>query len=338
MLNVYFHPKFDFKITASPNPYIFNLENSLAQKYNIINKNYNKKGVLDFFNYLFKADIYLFNWIENLSERRYGGIQVIFFCLFLIAAKCLRKKIVWILHNKYSHNISRSKWVDIMYYIMLKHSDLILTHSKSGINFVKERNPLYSKKVKYFMHPINPIFPTLSHSDCIYDFLIWGTIQPYKGIVDFLKYLKDTGKIHFFKILIIGRCLDYQYKKEVDKYLAINIIHLDEYYEIREIANFANQAKFTLFTYKPESLLSSGSLMDSIGMGSAIIGPNIGAFKDLSSYHFINTYSTYDKIIDIYNTYNSNKDSRLKEIDNFCHENSWELFSEKLCKEINKII
>ena len=303
MLNVYFHPKFDFKITASPNPYIFNLENSLAQKYNIINKNYNKKGVLDFFNYLFKADIYLFNWIENLSERRYGGIQVIFFCLFLIAAKCLRKKIVWILHNKYSHNISRSKWVDIMYYIMLKHSDLILTHSKSGINFVKERNPLYSKKVKYFMHPINPIFPTLSHSDCICDFLIWGTIQPYKGIVDFLKYLKDTGKIHFFKILIIGRCLDYQYKKEVDKYL-----------------------------------LSSGSLMDSIGMGSAIIGPNIGAFKDLSSYHFINTYSTYDKIIDIYNTYNSNKDSRLKEIDNFCHENSWELFSEKLCKEINKII
>ena len=115
-------------------------------------------------------------------------------------------------------------------------------------------------------------------------------------------------------------------------------MHYDRLYEIEEISTFAEQSKFILFTYEPLSVLSSGSLMDSIRMRSIIIGPNIGAFKDLSSYSFINTYNNYDEIIKIYNDYKCNKAFICKEIKDFCKENSWDLFAEKIDLELVKII
>jgi beta-1,4-mannosyltransferase len=334
MDNIYIYPK----VEGADNPYIKNLEDSLSIQYEIINKNIIINGVLDLFRYILKTDVYFFNWIEDLAVRRYGSIQIIVFVLFLICAKCLRKKIVWTLHNKYTHYKIRSYRVDFMYSVMLKHSDLIFTHSQSGIDIIKEKNPSYAKKIKYLVHPIKPILPLLSHTDYIYDFLIWGDIHPYKGVVEFLRFLKETENIHLFKILIVGRCLNNHYKNELNKYLSLNIIHYDKFYEIEEIASFANQSRFTLFTFKPESFLSSGSLMESIRMGSAIIGPNIGAFKDLNSYSFIKTYNTYDEILEIYNNFDYSKSSIYTEAVKFCNENSWDLFGEKLLKELSKVL
>lgn len=334
MCNIYIYPK----IALDDNPYIKDLEDSLSVYYKIINKYYTGIGVLDLFTNLIKTDAYFFNWIEDLAMKRYGKIQVVVFVLFIICAKCFKKKVVWTLHNKYSHYKIRGNWVDFMYNFMLKHSDLIITHSQAGIDLIKEKKPAYAKKIKYLIHPIKSILPSLSHTDCIYDFLIWGDIYPYKGVAEFLKFLNESGNIQLFKILIVGRSLDIHYKNEVNKYLSNNIIHYEEFYEIEEIANFANQAKFTLFTYRPESVLSSGSLMESIRMGSAIIGPDNGSFKDLSSYNFIRTYNTYDEILEIYNNFNYSKNSILVEAEKFCHEYSWDHFGEILFKELSEVL
>ena len=284
MKNIYFYPKIDYKIVDPPNPYIFNLENSLSKKYNIVNKNYNKIGVLDFFRYFFKADLFLFNWIEDLPSYRLGKFQIIVFVLFIYCAKFFGRKIWWTLHNTYSHDISKNKWTDFMYKLLIKNSDLILTHSKSGIDFIKENHSLYSSKIKFITHPIQEILPESQIEEKIFDFLIWGAISPYKGILEFLKYINESHAFSKFKILIIGRCFDKEYKTEMNKYLTKNIIHHDNFYEFKEIANFAKKTKFILFTHKSASVLSSGSLMDSIRMRSIIIGPNLGAFKDLNSY------------------------------------------------------
>lgn len=335
MFKIYFYPRNDHKATASPNPYGLNFIASLSLRNTIANTHINKIGVLDLFKYLFKVDIYLFNWIEYLSIRRYGKLQVIVFSVFLLIAKIVKKKIVWILHDRYSHDKSKNRWTDYMFNIMMKHSDLIITHSYGGIDLIKDQYPQCSSKVRYIIHPVQKILSKTSDKEKEYDFLIWGIILPYKGILEFLKYVNDSNEMRSLKILIVGKCWDQEYKLKLNSYLSGNIIHLDKYYDIEGIAGLANQAKFTLFTYKPESVLSSGSLMDSIGMGSIIIGPNIGAFKDLSSYNFVKTYNSYNDIIDIHNNCKESKDSIRSEIDSFCHENSWEHFGEKLFKELN---
>lgn len=323
---VYLYPK----VFQSENPYINDLENALSENFKIINKESNRNGVLDLFKYLPRSDIYYFNWIESLPSRRFGKVQIIVFIFFLMLAKSLRKKLIWTLHNKYAHDKVRNRWVDFMFRTMIKYSDLILTHSQAGIDFIKEEYPVYIKKIKYFVHPIKPLFRMTSDKSSLYDFFIWGTIWPYKGVIEFLKFLRESGNTRLFKILIAGRCINEQVKTGLGIYLSENIIHRDEFFEMDEIANFANQSKFTLFTYKTESVLSSGSLMDSIRMGSVIIGPNVGAFKDLKSYSFMQTYDSYEGIIDIFHNFNYDKDIITNEIKGFFNENSWDAFGAKL--------
>ena len=330
MTTIYLYPK----VFPCENPYINDLEQTLSANYEIINKKSNQNGVLDLFKYFSRTDIYYFNWIESLPSRRYGKIQIIAFMLFLLLAKWRKKRIAWTLHNKYAHDKSKNGWVDYMYKIMMDHSDIIFTHSQSGIDFVEEEFPASAKKIKYFIHPVKPVFPLFNNKKCIYDFLIWGTIWPYKGVIEFLQFLEESGNIHSFKILIVGRCINNDIRMELDKYLMTNIIYKDEFYPIEEIAGFSNQAKFTLFTYKSESVLSSGSLMDSIRMRSVIIGPHIGAFKDLSSYDFVKTYNTFSEIIEIYTKHENAGDPLPIQIETFCLENSWNSFGEKLYKTL----
>jgi len=337
MVKIYFYPRIKYKAKATPNPYIIDFISSLSLRNIVANRYNNKIGIPDLYKYLFKVDIYLFNWIENLSLRRFGKLQVVVFCVFLFIAKILKKKIVWVLHNKYSHNESKNRWIDYMFKTMEKHSDLIITHSHDGINFIKDQYPQCLAKVLCFIHPVKKVLRKPLDIETKYDFLIWGVILPYKGILEFLQYVNDTVEMSSFKILIVGKCPDKEYKSKLNCYLSENIIHFDKYYNLEEIASFANQSRFTLFTYKPESVLSSGSLMDSIGMDSVIIGSNIGVFKDLSSYNFVNTYNSFRDIIGIYKNWNKSKDAIRSEIDKFCHENSWEQFGEKLDKEFKKL-
>jgi glycosyltransferase involved in cell wall biosynthesis len=334
MYNIYISPK----IINAKNPYIRDLEESLSAHFKIVNEDIKGNTVYSLFKYIFKADIFFLNWIEDLAVRRYGRIQVIAFILFLFCAKCLGKKIVWTLHNKYSHHKTKSFWIDLMYGIMIKRSDFIITHSQSGVDIIKEKYPLHSKKVKYLVHPIKPIAQMLPGRDYIFDFFIWGEINPYKGITEFLRFLRERRDGDSFKVLIAGQCQDRKYKKELESLLTSNIIYYDEFFGMDEIARFADKSKYTLFTYRPESVLSSGSLIESIRMGSAVIGPDAGAFKDLSSYDFVRTYTTFEEIIDIYLNFNYNKENLRNEIRSFCRENSWELFGEKIHSAVEGLV
>lgn len=338
MANIYFWPKNKLRLNdSSHNPYTLNFEKSLSKNHTIVNKSINKKGVLDLFKYLFESDIFLFNWIENIYSRRYGKLQIILFLLFLLGVKILRKKIIWILHNKSTHDIKNNNWINFMFFLMMKHSDLIITHSLGGIDFAKKNYPKFTSKIKYLMHPTLEVLPVVSELPKKYDVLIWGVILPYKGIVQFLKFITDSNESSLLKILIVGKCSDKEYKKQLDVFLSKNITHLDDFYNIDEICRFANQSKFILFTYRSDSVLSSGALMDSIRMGANIIGPNLGAFRDLSSYDFINTYNTYDDITKILKNKEFDVKLNSNEIQNFCFENSWNFFIEKFNKELNEI-
>lgn len=326
MDNIYLYPK----VFPCENPYIKDLENSLSTHYRIINEKTTRSGVLDLFRFIFRTDVFYFNWIESLTSKRYGKLQVVAFVFFMFLAKSLKKKIVWTLHNQYSHDKTSNKWVDFMFDFMFKHSDFIPTHSQAGVDFVKEKFPAYADKVKYFIHPVKPVLQLPEINEYKFDFFIWGTIWPYKGVTEFLQFLKDSEDGQFYKVLIAGRCIDEQMKAQLDPLLSENVIHLHEFYEIEEIAGFAAESKFTLFTYKPESVLSSGSLMDSIRMGSVIIGPNVGAFNDLKTYGFVKTYDDFSEILEIYRGYKYDKKSIAVEIEAFCLQNSWEAFGVKL--------
>ena len=69
---------------------------------------------------------------------------------------------------------------------------MILTHSEEGITFGEENYPEYAHKIKYLIHPLKEIIQVKEEKTKKYDLLIWGSIYPYKGVVDFLSFLKST--------------------------------------------------------------------------------------------------------------------------------------------------
>jgi len=338
MLKIYFYPKSNPGLDVSFNPYPLNFEKYLLNKYIVVNRSISKRGVLELFKYLRVTDVFVFNWIENLYSRRHGKLQVIIFSLFILASNIYRKKIVWILHNKNLHDIKNNFWINIMYDLMMINSHLIITHSSEGIEFTKETYPKYLSKVLYLVHPVRHLVNKIAISKKKYDILIWGVILPYKGILPFVKFINNINYSSSYKILIVGKCHDKYYKSELDKYLSDNIIHLDKFFKIEEISEFACQSKCILFTYKSDSVLSSGSLMDSIGMGTHIIAPNFGAFKDLSSYGFIHIYNNYDDLLKILDSKLIHTTPNFSEIQNFCCENSWDTFIERFDSELSRIL
>ena len=337
MTKIYFYPKITLKSSDIQNSYANDFESALSVRHEVINKEVNSKGVLDFFKYLGTADIYLFNWIEEIPRRRLGKFQVILFMVFLLCRKLFQNKIIWVLHNKYSHNLARNSWTDLMFYLMIRNSDLILTHSNEGIRFMKQHHPKHVHKVKYEVHPIKPKLLNETTKKK-FDFLFWGTIHPYKNILEFLEFLKKRKDIEPPRILIVGHCLDQEYEKELTSCLTDNVIFENKFYEMDAIANFAAQSKYILFTYSAQSVLSSGALMDSIRMSTQIIGPDHGAFKDLAHLSTIHVYENYDDIVDIYNKVVGSEKPDQQELNVFIEENSWLEFGEKLFKHTQKLI
>lgn len=321
------------------NPYIRNLVDSLSLYHLIVNNSSDNLGVIDVFKYYSNTNLFLFNWIEDLPDKKAGFLQSILFIAFQSIIRFSNRKLIWIMHNKYSHGNNR-KWIKkLLFKRMIKYSDLIITHSQEGKHFINREFPKYASKVKYYIHPVKEPF-AISRKRIEYDVLVWGTIHPYKGVLEFLEHLNNKlKKDNRIKIILLGYCPDKELLSSIKNHLNDNIIHINRYLDLNEIARYAAKSRVILFTYNSDSVLSSGSLMDSIEMGRKIIGPNKGAFRDLSDYKFIDTYNSYSEAIDLIRK-NINDDIDVlnkTEIEEFCKANSWKIFSLNLANELNNL-
>lgn len=330
MKRIYMYPKNDYETLESPNPYVQHVEAVLQEKHRIINERPNSIGVMEFFLYLFRADIFFFNWIEDVSVKRFGKIQAVLLPVFLFFARISGKKIIWVLHNLYSHEESNRAWTRYAFDLMIRRSDLILTHSQEGLRFLDEKFPAYRAKAIYLVHPVEEMMKRESAGEKSYDLFIWGTIHPYKGVIEFLEFITRSEKYSGIRILVSGICPHPALKEKLQALLTDKIEYRDGFFSMEDIAEMAAKSEFVLFTYNSESVLSSGSLMDSIRMGSRVIGPEKGAFRDLSNCSFIETYRNFEEIPVIIKREKQEKKDISGEIEAFCTENSWQNFADKL--------
>jgi len=328
------YPQNDYSTLESPNPYVLNVSEAIRERHLIINEKPNRIGVAEFFLFLFKTDVFFFNWIEDVSVKRLGKVQALMMPFFIFMTWLFRKKIVWVLHNVYSHEKKNKKWTRYGFRQMIRNADIILTHSLEGVEFAKREFPKHAKKVKYIIHPIDELLieATVQKE---YDILIWGTIHPYKGVIEFLEFATQNEGLNQMRILVSGICPHPELKERLFELLTPNIEYRDGFFDIEDISEMTTKSRYTLFTYNSGSILSSGSLMDSIRMGAMIIGPDKGSFRDLKSEKFIETYSNLNDIARIIAKYSDNEAERLKEQIAFCERNSWKHFGNQLfdCSE-----
>jgi len=188
-------------------------------------------------------------------------------------------------------------------------------------------------RIGFFHHPVLPAIPVIPPERKKYDILIWGMVAPYKGIDQFLRFVREAQLQHL-KILIAGRISDNAYRNEMMGYQNEQIEIRDAFISTEQLTSYIAQSRMVLFTYLKHSILSSGALMDTLRYKPVIIGPCLGAFKDLSEEGLIYTYSDYPHLKQLlqdlqYMTPDTEK------MEKFISDNSWPNFGFTIYKFID---
>ncbi len=337
MMKAYLYPISSFIDQDSPNEYIESFMDCLEGQITFVNRHRpSKKGIIDYILYFKNTNLLFLNWIEDLPDKRGGLVQGLFFVFLVYLVKLWGKKIIYVLHNKQSHYRSKRVLKGFLFNLVLKRSDLIVTHSKEGIRYLKNRGVDVVSKAGYFVHPLEK--KELPALECKkYDILIWGSIIPYKGIDTFLRFLHERELESKYQILLAGKIKPADYEVEINQYCNDHI-HLDNrFIPQEELEEFMASSRAVLFTYSEESVLSSGALMESLAYELNIIAPHVGAFRDVQEEGLIHTYKDFDDLIRHLDNFLSAERDLSKQIDRFIRENDWSQFSKWLMDRIHSI-
>ncbi len=301
MNSVYIYPNFktDISLEILSNTYILELKESL-KKYTIV--------VDCKFNYPFidlllnghNSNVIIINWAESISVGPFGVVKYFLLIIYLFISRLLSKKIIGIVHNKYPHNGTFFKFQLMLIYMFFTHS---IVHSLNGKKFLSEE--LRQKNIFYFPHPYKKVNICLS-SLIKFDYLIWGRISAYKGIIEFLEWRLRRNCSD--KILIVGEDSDGLIKSLSLDFLKNVELDLRFVCE-RELIYYHEISDKILFTHNSGSVFSSGSLIYSLGTNKKIVAPKIGAFLDYGGHPNVFLYSKFDELPNLVSPKNDNFDA-----------------------------
>lgn len=301
------------------NPYSYHYKESLTKKYQLLNSENKSTKILgvDLLINSFKADLFIVNWLESICFLRLGILQFILAELSLWIIKKRRKKIVWMFHNIHPHQ-GDNKLSRKIQHQLFQRANLIISHSKEATQYAQAQT---CTRVLFYPHPIQNITTTDIESNIDpFDVFIWGSILPYKGIVEFIS-LKQIQDLQSIKIHILGNCKDKDLATKITSYCNQHIIFENRKASFDEIKAYIQKSRYVLFPYTGNCVSSSGALIDTLILGGTPIGPNVGAFKDLSEEELCLTYSNYDELISLITTHKSINEVKKR---TFINNNSWD--------------
>lgn len=334
VLRAYMYPVSKRQKSGIYNPYIDHFMQYGEANYKFVNRHDpSATGLFHVLKHINDIDVLFLNWIEKLPDLKGGLVQTTF--LFFLLSYCKFKgiKIVWTMHNNIAHTKKNLKVKKMIFKRMIHQSDLIITHCREGIAIVKD-HIRHSQKVFYFPHPVvdNLNFVTTRQQ---YDILIWGSLVPYKGVLEFLQFLSNNNLNQTYHIKIIGKCQDQQYFQLLNAFSNDHIKIYNIILSDNELKEEMRKARVVLFTYSGESVLSSGALAESLSNGALVIGPYKAAFKDLADLNYIFCYDGFNTLIPLLNRVLAGELTIPRyRFSNFLKEYHWSEFSKKMHQKI----
>jgi len=327
MKKVFVYPVGNPEKSNAKNPYISDMLNSISKHYILVNKpnSYTKYGMLSVLLNFGKANTFVLNWTENIPDRKLGYLQVTIFFLLVLLIRIRGKEFIWMLHNKKNHksdNLLNRMCMGLSAYFSTK----IVTHSAEGINYLNNTyGSKISRKARYVPHPTNlheykKVKKLSNKTIPEYDFIIWGAISKYKGILEFMNFISQNRHWKEKKILICGKSSDKEYIEDLKKTCTKNTTIVEGYIEDDFLNELIMNSKAILFVYARDTVLSSGALIKSLYYKKTIIGPNTGAFKELRKEGLIETYDNICQILQYKETISIEK---ISKIDKYIKENNW---------------
>lgn len=319
-MQVYIYPTYTPSRDKSGNLYIKYFHDAFkdSHSWTLVNRLW-KIGVASIL-FNLDAEVFIIHWVDLIPFKRFGRVQFLFFIFCISVLKFFGKKVVWVLHNKHAHN-GKSKMVDWGMLLMARMATKVIAHSEEGVTFFDKKYFKFKGKCYYIPHPVYSA-DLVSTKEVRWDYIIWGTINRRKRLLEFLDYANTQPFYVNKKILVCGYCRDYEYSCQISQCCGLNIDFINKFLTDEEISYYIRQSRVILFTYNTESVLSSGALIYSLNFNKPIIGPNAGSFADLKE--FVSCYETFE---DIEHLSLKSDPASLKA---YINENSWNKLPRKI--------
>ena len=312
---------------GSNNPYIQHLKEAINMNALEVDPSISDKAFPDLLRKGFQSDMVILNWLENLPSRRMGIIQTPIVLVYLRLLKLRGVRIVWIKHNKISHT---KKWFAVSKMIqqsLIRCADHIITHSLDV-----DLPP--SSKLCYWPHPSNIDAKAVLRPEGVdepsIDLLIWGSLFPYKGVLEFLQFAAKDAALCQLKIHVVGKS-DPAYWEQLKKHAGSNVTLVNQFIPEEEVTRLFRRTRFILFTYNKRSVMSSGILLDSLAACRKIIAPDCGAFSDMAKeYPFVHLYNDLSDIASICRDHYTDYALNYEQVCTYVAENSWQHMGKKI--------
>lgn len=319
------------------NPYIKDFVSALEQEGIVVANPPHKNPLFCLLRKKVDSDAYIFHWLENVPDYKYGMLQTLAALWFLAIIKFNKKRIIWFLHNQQPH-VARHRWAKrLLTHFLISKSDLIITHATEGIAVIHKQCPEATSKTLFLHHPTKnrmlaqAAIPQMPDTDL----LIWGNVSRYKGVPEFVRFANEHSLT--LRIKVIGKCsstnLFEELKQQTNKYITVE----NRSMSFDELGKEIQKARYVLIPYAAESVLSSGILMDSLSFGAKVIGPNIGSFRDYANEPLLCVY-TFNSLSDIASIVNNTtKPAYPDDYRRFLEEHSWKEFGKEFYHQLQKL-
>lgn len=230
----------------------------------------------------------IINWYEDMpSQVKFSLLRFIFCLFYFVALRLSFSKIIWLRHNFSTHNKALSLYFDILSFILRFCSDTKITHRPiNGFEFLP--HPIYSVSSS-----IKPI------SQRSIDYFIFGSIEPYKGVVELLKSWPYDKKL-----LIVGRCKSILLDKQIVSIIndrSINVEYRNEFLETNELNSLILSSKCVILPHSRDEMIVSGVFYHAASFGANILQNKNNFSSWCSNYYSFSNLFDCSNIADVLN-------------------------------------
>lgn len=317
--NVYFYP-----FRTDINSYPLRMQDILSDSFFINDLSFKREAIKLLSIRHFRKDIAIINWLENGFLNKNGTVSylgTIRICMILLLLKIRFKKLLYVKHNHYPHNIE-SKSINKIKYLMkiiVRFADFAVIHSPTEHNFTYLPHPLYKYPLKLSPSAISPDFER---------YIIFGRIARYKKIEDVIVAFPDNKKL-----IVAGGCEDKGYLSFLEGLIKdkTNITIKGCFISDADAANLIKGCNGLILSHSNEDMIVSGSFFYSLTLGVKVyalqtpflswVGENVG--NDVIQ-NFKNLHEMMDTIKNEQEANGSYGEESINKIN--------ELFSDKLIK------
>ncbi|GAB4093890.1 glycosyltransferase family protein [Flaviaesturariibacter terrae] len=279
---VYLYPETPFGRQEGANDYLQRLRAALSGPFDVINQP-TTLGLFDLARKLPHTDIVYFNWIEDVADKRHGYVQLLLLVFILLYCRLTGKQVVWFVHNVLSHYPRNRAAKRLTTALMRRFADTVLAHAP-GAEAVAGDRP-----VAIFDHPVPEPVP-MPEVEPAFDLVLWGSVSPYKGVLEFVRLHAERPELRRLKVLIAGRFASQELYEAVTAAADANVTIRNRMIPEAEMPGLLAEARYVLFAYHSPSVLGSGALSKTLSYGKTVIGPDRGAFRALAQKGLIYTY------------------------------------------------